>query len=327
MIIENFKPFAGQHCETTATGSLLNHAGIELSEPMLFGLGEGLGFVFWNMKAMDFPFIGGRIRQNILTRNIASHLGLTLSFHETASVKKAWEHVKDMIDHNVAVGLQLDCYYLEYFSSKIHFAAHYVAMYGYDDEYAYLVDTLQQGKNTRTSLKNLALARSEKGPMASKNISYTIRKEGKVCEPVDAIVSAIRNNARDFLNPPISNIGYKGIMKASKGISHWFRNSTNVENEFLTTARLMEKGGTGGALFRNLYRDFLMESHDLLGLAKLDEGYEMFSEIAVLWTQVSGLFEKAAKTKDIQYIHEAAEILTGLSRKEKTAMELLLSLE
>ena len=39
------KPFVGQHCETTATGTLLNQLGIELSEPMLFGLGEGLGFV------------------------------------------------------------------------------------------------------------------------------------------------------------------------------------------------------------------------------------------------------------------------------------------
>lgn len=70
-IIKNFKPFVGQHCETTATGSLLNQFGIELSEPMLFGLGEGLGFIFWNMKIMDFPFIGGRIKPDELTKNIA----------------------------------------------------------------------------------------------------------------------------------------------------------------------------------------------------------------------------------------------------------------
>ena len=50
MKIENIKPFDGQNCETTATGTLLLQLGIELSEPMLFGLGEGLGFIFWNMK-------------------------------------------------------------------------------------------------------------------------------------------------------------------------------------------------------------------------------------------------------------------------------------
>lgn len=56
------KPYIGQHCECTATGTLLGQIGVELSEPMLFGLGEGLSFIFWNMKTMDFPFIGGRIK-------------------------------------------------------------------------------------------------------------------------------------------------------------------------------------------------------------------------------------------------------------------------
>ena len=53
MVLENFKPFIGQHCETTTTGCLLKRLDIRLSEPMLFGLGEGLGFIFWNMKSMD----------------------------------------------------------------------------------------------------------------------------------------------------------------------------------------------------------------------------------------------------------------------------------
>ena len=45
-IIENSDPFAGQHCETTASWTSLSQLNIELSEPMLFGLGEGLGFIF-----------------------------------------------------------------------------------------------------------------------------------------------------------------------------------------------------------------------------------------------------------------------------------------
>jgi len=90
-LIKNFKPFIGQHCETTATGSLLNHIGINLSEPMLFGLGEGLGFIFWNMKLMDFPFIGGRIKPDDLTKNIVKNLDLKLEVKETSSSKRALE--------------------------------------------------------------------------------------------------------------------------------------------------------------------------------------------------------------------------------------------
>jgi hypothetical protein len=141
MKIENLKPFDGQHCETTATGTLLRQLGIELSEPMLFGLGEGLGFIFWNMKSMDFPFIGGRIKPDELTKNIAKNLNLELTIKETASVQKAWKDVKELIGNGESVGLKLDCFHLQYFSKAFHFAGHYVALYGYDDENAFLADT------------------------------------------------------------------------------------------------------------------------------------------------------------------------------------------
>jgi hypothetical protein len=177
MIIDNFKPFKGQHCETTATGSLLNQLGLELSEPILFGIGEGLSYIFWNMKIMDFPFIGGRVKPDVLTENICRNLNLELNVNETSSIKRAWENIENPLSRGKAVGIKLDSYYLEYFTSKIHFAGHYVAMYGYDKQFAYLVDTEQQGGQVKTSLKNLELARNEKGPMSSRNKSYTIDKK------------------------------------------------------------------------------------------------------------------------------------------------------
>jgi hypothetical protein len=173
-IINGLQPFDGQHCETTATGTLLKRIGIELSEPMLFGLGEGLGFIFWNMKSMPFPFIGGRIKPDKLTENIVKNLGLSLTVKETSSLTKAWNEVKELIDKEQVAGLKLDSYYLEYFSKPFHFAGHYVALYGYDHNYAYLVDTKQQGGKVRTSLKSLAEARSARGPMSSKNLYYTM---------------------------------------------------------------------------------------------------------------------------------------------------------
>ena len=79
------------------------------------------------------------------------------------------------------VGLKLDCYHLEYFSNPFHFAGHYAAIYDYDNEAAFLVDTKQQGGKVKTSLKSLALARNEKGPMSSKNLYYTLNKTDKKC--------------------------------------------------------------------------------------------------------------------------------------------------
>ena len=86
---------------------------------------------------------------------------------------------------------------------------------------------------------------------------------------------------------------------------------------------LMEKAGTGGALFRNLYRDFLKESYQILKVEEIKESYDMFVDIAQLWKTVSKLFMKAGDKKDIEYINKASEILVELADKEKRVMNIL----
>ena len=323
MKIKEFTPFVGQHCETTATGSLLNQLGIELSEPMLFGLGEGLGYIYWNMKFMDFPFIGGRVKPLALSKSLAKNLNLDLEIKETTSIKKAWSNVAENIQNGKAVGLQLDCYHLDYFKNKIHFAGHFVAMYGYDDEFSYLNDTKQQGGMVKTTLDNLEKARNEKGPMSAKNLMYVLTKNDKSFDIKKSIETAISNNVNEYLNPPIKNIGYKGILKTSVEIKKWFKNSKNIEYEFSTTAMLMERAGTGGSLFRKMYSDFLKESYELTGKESYEKAYLAFVEIAGLWTEVSQLFDKASQAEDVVHINKASDILVNLSEREYSAMTLL----
>ncbi|BFP41706.1 BtrH N-terminal domain-containing protein [Flavobacteriaceae bacterium GF1] len=323
MKIANFKPFKGQHCETTATGSLLKQIGIELSEPMLFGIGEGLGYIFWNMKLMDFPFIGGRIKTDKLTENICRNLHLKLESKETSSLRKAWQNIKVPLANGKAVGLKLDCYHLDYFTNKIHFAGHYVTIYGYDDTHAYLNDTDQQGGLARTMLRNLELARNEKGPMSSRNLSFTIEQTTKLPDLEPVIKKAIYNNATDFLNPPIKNLGHKGMEKTASEIKKWFKESDDVQGEFQTTAMLMERAGTGGALFRNLYRDFLKEAYELTGMKELNSGYLEFREHAMQWNKISTLFLKIGETKDEKYLNKASETFIELAKNEKQTMEKL----
>lgn len=310
------QPFKGQHCETTATGTLLKQMDINLSEPLLFGIGEGLSFIFWNMKTMDFPFIGGRIKTDLITKNIANNLNLSLIVKETSSKKKAWQEVKHLLDQDKMVGLKLDCFHLEYFSNPFHFAGHYVAIYGYDDQFAYLVDTIPQGSKVQTSLDTLEKARAEKGPMSSRNLYYYFEKNNQKVNIINAIITAIRSNAKQYLAPPINNISYKGIKKTSKEIKNWFAKSSNIKDEFSSSAMMMEKAGTGGALFRNLYRDFLNESFELTQNPILNEAHQSFIEIASLWTNISELFLSVSETQKESLIDEAAEILLIIAEKE-----------
>src|SRR5690606_6613374 len=224
------------HCETTALGVLLRHEGLDLSEPMLFGLGGGLSFVYWDSKSMPFPFLGGRVKPFELTRNLAARLGLTLTVKETTSPRKAWENVATPIDAGKPVGLQLDSYHLDYFGSKVHFGGHVVAMYGYDEQHAYLVDTAQQGGAVRTTLDSLARARAERGPMTARHRSFTLTLPANPLPWQDQLRPAIRDCAETFLAAPIANLGHRGIAKAARLVPGWLDRTADLAQ----VAMLME---------------------------------------------------------------------------------------
>ncbi|WP_411079446.1 BtrH N-terminal domain-containing protein [Streptomyces sp. cmx-18-6] len=312
-----------RHCETTALGVLLRHEGLDLSEPMLFGLGSGLSFIYWDSKNMGFPFLGGRVRPFELTRNLAAVLGVQLAVEETTSPRKAWQNVAAPIDAGRPVGLQLDSYHLDYFSTKVHFGGHVVAMYGYDEQNAYLVDTAAQGGAVSTGLADLARARAERGPMTARHRSFTITAPADLPSPQDGIIPAIRTCADVFLNPPIANLGHRGIEKTAQQVPKWLRRSENPQEDLPRAAVLMERAGTGGALFRNLYRDFLSESAQLIDSGHLRTGHSLYAEAATLWTQVAALIGTAGESGDAQHLVQAGSILHELSRVERDAMRAL----
>lgn len=318
---------ATRHCETTALGVLLRHQGLDLSEPMLFGLGSGLSFIYWDSRNMDFPFLGGRVKPFELTRNLAAGLGLDLLVKETGSPRRAWENVTAPIDAGHPVGLQLDSYHLDYFGSKVHFGGHVVAMYGYDDHHAYLVDTDQQGGAVSTSLTGLALARAARGPMSARHRSFTLTVPENPPSPQSRIVPAITACADAFLDPPIANLGHRGIEKVGKLVRTWLQRTDTPERDLPQAAMLMERAGTGGALFRNLYRDFLAECADLLDSGHLRTGHTLYTEAATLWTEVAALIEKAGASGEEQCLHRAGALLGELSRIEREAMRALSRLE
>ncbi|MFE1415241.1 BtrH N-terminal domain-containing protein [Streptomyces sp. NPDC058746] len=312
-----------QHCETSALGVLLRHLGLDLSEPMLFGLGSGLSFIYWDGKNMGFPFLGGRVKPFELTRNLAGRLGLELLVQETTSPRKAWDGVAASVDAGHPVGLQLDSHYLDYFGSKIHFGGHVVALYGYDDHNAYLVDTDQQGGAVSTSLTSLAQARAARGPMTAKHRSFTLAAPASLPAPHERIVPAITACADAFLDPPIANLGHRGIEKAGKLVQTWLQRTESPQRDLPQAALLMEKAGTGGALFRNLYRDFLAECADLLDSSHLRTGHALYTEAAALWTEAAALIKKAGESGDARCLDQAGSVLKDLSRLEREAMQAL----
>jgi hypothetical protein len=333
--VAGFAPFVGQHCETVATGSLLGAVGVELSEPMLFGLGEGLGFIFINLASLPLPFVGGRVRPFALTVSLCANLGLKLTTAETRSKPKAWATLEQSLLHGQAVGLQLDSFHLEYFTRPVHFAGHFVAAYGFDDQQVFVVDTAQQGSAQCTRRRNLEAARFEKGPMAAKARSWTIGhpgaapKQNRDLSPViaKAIRKAIRANAADYLSPAFQGASFHGIRKLARSLPGWLDLAKDPAADLALSALLLERAGTGGSLFRNFYRDFLLEARDHLGpKTGLKRAHGLFGESAEEWAAVAALIEAAGRKADAAPLLEAAARCSRIADIETEAMHLLATL-
>lgn len=319
--IPNYSAFVGEHCETNTTGNLLQHAGLSLSEPMLFGLGEGLAFGVMHFKNMPAPFIGGRPRNEEITKNLSQHLGFQIEYRETRSKKRAWENVASFIDVGQPVGVKLDMYFLDYFTSDVHFAGHYVAAYGYDDTDVWVVDTVQQGGAMKTSRESLEEGRLWKGPMSSNALTWTVDCEGADIDWPTVLQRAIVANADSYLNPPVSNFGAKGIRKAANLMPEWIHTVSNAPSALAQMGMLMERGGTGGGLFRLMYRDFLTEANTYLDSDEVEAARATFGEAARLWTQVSQCLQAVASDRDA--LREGADYLIKLAELEESAVKML----
>lgn len=321
--IEGLQAMQGQHCETVATGTLLRALGVNLTEPMLFGLGEGLSFVFLNLEALPLPFVGGRVKPFELTTRLCRHLGVECQAVETSSRSRPgpiWRPPLAGQAGGPAAGLLLP----GLLPLPLHFAGHFVAAYGFDEEQILLVDTQQQGGLQQARRSSVEQARFAKGPMAARARSWTLSPSPTAATDLpEALRSAIHANARAYLEPPFRGASHLGIRKLADSLPHWLALSQAPESELAQAALMMERAGTGGALFRNFYRDFLSEAQALLPReqGRLERARRLFSESADAWTAVAALIDEAGVHGAPLRLGEAAGICTHIADIEVKAMQ------
>jgi hypothetical protein len=275
-----------------------------------------------NLKSLPLPFLGGRTRPFALTQALCRNLGLECKARESSSKAAAWKTLATDLEA-APVGLQVDCFYLPYFSQPIHFAGHFVAAYRIEGEQVLLVDTEPQGSLQRAPRPALEAARFARGPMSAKARSWTIKARRPTLKLAPAIRKAIRANARTYLSPPFSGASHLGIAKLAKSLPRW-RSLPKKPADFALASLLMEKAGTGGAMFRNFYRDFLREARQHLpgARATLDTAHALFAESATAWGDVARLVGAAARGSDAPLL-EAATRCHRIAALELEAMRTL----
>ncbi|MFQ5758545.1 MAG: BtrH N-terminal domain-containing protein [Candidatus Bathyarchaeia archaeon] len=318
--VKGFVHRQGVHCDSSALRDVFEHHGFKFSEPMIFGLGSGLGFVYWKSKHMPFPFVGGRVKN--LAENLCSNLGVTMKISKTASKGRAYETLKELISRNIPVMIHVDMPYLNYLglSEEAHFGAHSVVVAGIDEEeeVVYIADTNFKGLQTAT-LEELEKARSSKAkPFPPQNKWFTFNFPSKLSSIHDAIKRAVEQTLKNMLNPPIKNLGIKGIRHLASELLRWPRQYPPKQFAFgcEMTYIYLEEAGTGGGCFRHLYSRFLEEAGNVLKNKHLVASSKEYYEVGKKWTEVAHLIKQMPQTR-VANSRKAKDLLLKIADDEE----------
>ena len=325
--VAGFVHRVGVHCESSALRDVFEFYGFKFSEPMIFGLGSGLSFVYWHSKQMPYPFVGGRARD--FAENLCTNLGVSLKINKTSSKTRAYEDLKTMISKDQPVMIHVDMPYLKYLGlpEQAHFGAHAVVVAGLDEDkcVAYIADNAFKNLQT-TTLKELEDARSSPfKPFPAENKWIIFELPTKLTPMGEAIKSSVTKTATEMLNSPIKNLGVNGINHFANEIVKWpklFPPKNAVFRQlYEVTYIMMQEDGTGGGLFRYLYARFLKEAGELLGNKELVDLGQRYNQIGPKWTTIAKLIREMPKNSS--NVHKTSKILLEVAEDETETLSSL----
>lgn len=329
----DFNHIQSAHCENGVTTNLLKHIGVdEISEPLAFGIGSGLFFIYIPfLKVNNGPAFSFRTMPGQIFSRTCKALDIPVERKKFSSPEKAMAHLDNLLERDQPVGCQVGVYYLTYFPKeyRFHFNAHNIVVFGKDGD-NYLISDPVMEDTTSLSSYELQRVRFAKGPLAPKGqIYYPKEAKGKIEEEViaKAIKSGIKRNVKMMLYIPGSIAGVSGIRYTGKLIKG-YRDKLGVKKagQYLAQlVRMQEEIGTGGGGFRFMYAAFLQQSHryhphdELLSIAA------EFTRAGDLWrsaaVQAAGIY-KGRITEQSDF-NQMADFLFEIAEIEKAAFKRL----
>ena len=177
------KPAA--HCENGTISNLLRYYGIEVSEPMAFGLSSGLFFVHVPfIKAGGMPMTFFRTFPGVLFKRITKLMGIKSEMRRFLSQDRAMKKLDEvLLGQKTPVGCVVGIYYLPYYpiEYRVHFNGHNICIVGKDEETGVysVLDPVTIEKVTLTT-KDLKKVRFTKGTYPLMGQMYWIKKMPEV---------------------------------------------------------------------------------------------------------------------------------------------------
>ena len=282
----DFKHHQSAHCENGVASNLLKNKGINLSEPMVFGIGSGLFFFYLPfLKVNHAPAISYRPMPAFIFNRVAKRLGIKIKRIKFSDKKKAQQVLDYNLANNIPSGLQVGVYNLTYFPDeyRFHFNAHNLVVYGKQGDNYLISDPVMQTPTLLTS-QELERVRFAKGALAPKGHIYYPTYIPEHIDLASAIKKGIKQTCNDML-APVPIIGVRAMRWVAKSIVKWPKKIGEKKTNYYLAqmVRMQEEIGTGGGGFRYIFAAFLAEAAEVIQKPELNNFSDEMTKIGDLW--------------------------------------------
>ncbi|MCX6283260.1 MAG: BtrH N-terminal domain-containing protein [Bacteroidetes bacterium] len=324
MIIENYQHKMAAHCESGSITSLLNHSGMKITEPMVFGISSGIFFgYFHKMKSFAFPTFIVRNKPGQIRKNLSKRTGVKFYTRDFRNQEAGQGALDMLISKGIPTATQVDMFYLDYVPSweRVHINVHFLVAFGKEGD-VYKVSDSYFPNPVDLPVASMNKGRFAQGSMSPKGFLFYPEYVPQSFDQEKAIRRGIKKACFNMLSIPIPFLGIKGIRLFAKRIIEWpamARDTEHLSHEVMKINILLEDQGTGGAGFRFMYATFLQQASDIIHKPELKDLAKELMAIGDGWREFSLFAAKIGKNRDLgdEKFKQLSDLLYQRAEKEE----------
>ncbi len=291
------------HCETGTVTALLNHAGMEITEPLVFGISGGIFFGYLKSHDLPFPMFILRSKPGDIRKKISKRLGIKFHEQRFRSEKEGEAALMLSLQEGHPTAVQVDFFYMDYMPSwqRVHINAHYIIVFGVNGS-SYLVSDSYYKQKSSLDRQLMNTARFAGGTMAPHGTMYHVDHIPDNVSLQEPIITGIKKAAFNMTRLPIPFLGVKGIRKFASKVQEWpalARDLEDLSDRVMKINIFLEDQGTGGGGFRYMYATFLQQAASILKEDSLKDMAKEMMEIGDKWRNISYFAVKIGKNRDL----------------------------
>jgi len=321
-MVINFEHRGAAHCETGVTSNMLNFHGYQLSEAMIFGIGEGYTFIYipfvsFKGNAMKFSF---RSFPGSIFARAMKKLHVKIGLKRFTNKEEAMKEMDQLLEMGIPVGNVVGLFHLPYAPIRTHFNAHNLCVVGKEGDEYIISDPCWHTTLINISHNDLMKVRFSEGAFKPKGKMYWIEEKPILPDIRFVIERSIENTARKMLGIPLLYfVGVRGIATLSKNIRNLGTKycSKDAMQYLASLIQSIEEIGTGGAGYRYMYGIFLHEAAAMLNNPKLKQYSIEMNQIGDLWRDLSNECGRKIKNRSNASYNDLADKVLEIAKMEK----------